>query len=113
MCLYANKVVSSSERYMRLEFSANQAFPSIVDDAEFYFTPGDALIQFRSARRSGPTDFGANRRRMDNIRVALNFESVSWETHTSDNLEVHRYSKHSFTGCVQLHGPQMSAWSAP
>ena len=52
------------------------ALPASVDDAEFYFTPGDALVQFRCARRTGFTDFGASRRRMDSIRIALKFESV-------------------------------------
>lgn len=33
-------------------------------------------MQFRCARRNGPTDFGASRRRMDGIRQALKFESV-------------------------------------
>lgn len=63
-----------------MEFEAANAFPSSVDDAEFYFTPGDALVQFRCARRDGPTDFGASRRRMDGIRVALKFESVRVQT---------------------------------
>lgn len=73
------KVVASSPRYLRVEFEAAKSLllPPSLDDAEFYFTPGDALVQFRSARRSGPADFGANRKRMDSIRIALNFESVS------------------------------------
>lgn len=71
------QVVASSPRYLRVEFEALDALTSSVDDAEFYFTPGDALVQFRCARRSGFTDFGASRRRMDNVRIALQFESVS------------------------------------
>ncbi|CAM9655331.1 unnamed protein product [Ectocarpus sp. 12 AP-2014] len=70
------KVIASSPRYLRVEFEARNAIPASVDDAEFYFTPGDALVQFRCARRNGPTDFGANRRRMDGIRQALKFESI-------------------------------------
>lgn len=69
-------MIASSPRYLRVEFEAANAFPASVDDAEFYFTPGDALVQFRCARRDGPTDFGACRRRMNSIRVALKFESV-------------------------------------
>lgn len=69
-------MIASSPRYLRVEFEAANAFPASVDDAEFYFTPGDALVQFRCARRDGPTDFGASRRRMDSIRIALKFESV-------------------------------------
>lgn len=75
-CDYAVQVVATSPRYLRVEFDAGKTLPASVDDGEFYFTPGDALVQFRCARRSGLTDFGANRRRMDGIRLALNFESV-------------------------------------
>lgn len=77
MACAAIQVVASSPRYLRVEFEAGKALTASVDDGEFYFTPGDALVQFRCSRRSGPTDFGANRRRMDGIRLALNFESVS------------------------------------
>lgn len=77
MACAAIQVVASSPRYVRVEFDAGKALPASVDDGEFYFTPGDALVQFRCSRRNGPTDFGANRRRMDGIRLALNFESVS------------------------------------
>lgn len=69
-------MVASSPRYLRVEFEAVDSLTPSVDDAEFYFTPGDALVQFRCARRSGFTDFGASRRRMDSIRIALQFESV-------------------------------------
>ncbi|CAM9188410.1 unnamed protein product [Ascophyllum nodosum] len=70
------KVVSAAPRYLRVEFKVADALPASVDDAEFYFTPGDALVQFRCARRTGFTDFGASRRRMDSIRIALKFESI-------------------------------------
>jgi hypothetical protein len=50
---------------------------SSVDDAQFYFTPGDVLVQFRSARRgNAPTDFGANRRRLEKMRIALGYEKL-------------------------------------
>ena len=70
------KVVASSPRYLRVEYEAAKALPASVDDVEFYFTPGDALVQFRCARRSGVSDLGAGRRRMDSIRLALKFEPV-------------------------------------
>lgn len=70
-------MVGSSPRYLRVEFNEKAAFSPAVDDAEFYFTPGDEIVQFRSARRNAPTDFGANRKRMDSIRIALNFEAVN------------------------------------
>lgn len=76
---FVSQVIASSPRYLRVEFESAQVISSSVDDAEFYFTPDDALVQFRCARRNGPTDLGANRRRMDSIRLALNFESVSFQ----------------------------------
>ncbi|MFH2201667.1 MAG: DUF1499 domain-containing protein [Elusimicrobiota bacterium] len=39
-----------------------------VDDAEFHFNDGDKTIRLRSASRIGYSDFGANRRRMEEIR---------------------------------------------
>lgn len=70
------KVVASSPRYLRVEYEATKALSASVDDVEFYFTPGDALVQFRCARRSGVSDLGAGRRRMDGIRLALKFEPI-------------------------------------
>ncbi len=39
-----------------------------VDDVEFRLRPGQKLIQLRSASRSGYSDFGVNRRRINRIR---------------------------------------------
>merc|ERR1712107_540802 len=48
-----------------------------VDDAEFFFAPDDTLIQFRAVRRGGAmSDFGANRKRMEQARIALGYEKV-------------------------------------
>ncbi len=44
-----------------------------VDDVEFLVDPGTQLIHFRSASRAGRSDFGVNRRRMEEFRKA--FES--------------------------------------
>lgn len=48
-----------------------------VDDLEFYFTPSDSIIQYRSIRREG-FDFLAreNRDRLEKIRKALRLESI-------------------------------------
>ena len=78
------KVVRQTEDYLRCEFRA-QTLPGqvdAIDDAEFYLTPDDATVQFRSARRpskltSSPLgDFGANKKRLETIRVALHWEKV-------------------------------------
>lgn len=60
-------------RYIRVEF---QNKDDTYDDAEFYFTPNDNTIQFRSFRRNKAFDWGENRRRIENLRISLNLESV-------------------------------------
>ncbi len=42
-----------------------------VDDVEFWFDPARQVIQVRSASRVGRKDLGANRARIEAIRVAL------------------------------------------
>jgi uncharacterized protein (DUF1499 family) len=42
-----------------------------VDDGEFYFPTEQNLIHMRSAARLGESDLGVNRRRLEQIRLAL------------------------------------------
>jgi hypothetical protein len=42
-----------------------------VDDVEFYFPSDKSVIHIRSASRVGDSDFGVNRRRLEQIRLAL------------------------------------------
>ena len=42
-----------------------------VDDIEFLHVPEQRLIEVRSASRTGYSDFGVNRRRVENIREAF------------------------------------------
>lgn len=42
-----------------------------VDDLEFVLVPAEQLIQVRSASRTGYSDFGVNRRRVERIRRQL------------------------------------------
>jgi uncharacterized protein (DUF1499 family) len=42
-----------------------------VDDTEFYFPPDEAIIHVRAAARLGESDLGVNRRRLEQIRLAL------------------------------------------
>jgi uncharacterized protein (DUF1499 family) len=42
-----------------------------VDDLTFYFPAGAKTIQIRSAARVGSSDLGVNRRRLEQIRLAL------------------------------------------
>ena len=41
-----------------------------VDDLEFWLNPTQAVIEVRSASRLGREDFGANRARLERIRLA-------------------------------------------
>jgi uncharacterized protein (DUF1499 family) len=42
-----------------------------VDDLEFYFPREESVIHLRSAARLGESDLGVNRRRLEQIRLAL------------------------------------------
>ena len=42
-----------------------------VDDLELHLRPAAGIIAIRSAARSGYTDFGVNRRRIESLRTAL------------------------------------------
>jgi uncharacterized protein (DUF1499 family) len=42
-----------------------------VDDVEFLFDDEAKTIHFRSASRTGRSDFGVNRRRMEDIRKLI------------------------------------------
>lgn len=47
-----------------------------VDDIEFHLRPGQGLIAVRSASRTGYSDLGVNRRRVEAIRQALKDRGV-------------------------------------
>ena len=74
-------VTDEDERYLRAEFRSAGPFggSGALDVAEFYFTPNDVLVQFRAARQGASgleQDFGANRNRLEQARVALGWEKV-------------------------------------
>jgi uncharacterized protein (DUF1499 family) len=66
--------VNDSGRYIRVEFVDRNT--AVVDDTEFYFTPGDCTIQYRSLRRDGVDLLNQNRNRIEAIRIALGFENI-------------------------------------
>ena len=69
------KAITDSDRYLRFVFVDKTTLQ--IDDCEFYFTLNDNTIQFRSSRRGkGVSDFGANRRRIEDVRQRLHFENV-------------------------------------
>jgi uncharacterized protein (DUF1499 family) len=60
------KLVEETEGYLHYEFTS--LLLRFVDDVEFVFDEGAKLVQFRSASRTGYSDLGVNRRRMEEIR---------------------------------------------
>jgi uncharacterized protein (DUF1499 family) len=60
------RMVRVEEDYIHAEFVSS--FFKFVDDVEFYFDPAQKLIQVRSASRTGYSDLGVNRRRIEAIR---------------------------------------------
>lgn len=62
-------VITEQGNYLHAE--ARSMVFRFVDDVEFLFYPGHKLIHVRSASRSGYSDLGVNRRRIERIRQAF------------------------------------------
>jgi uncharacterized protein (DUF1499 family) len=62
-------IVSQTDNYIHA-ISKSRIF-KFVDDVEFYFPSDKSVIHIRSASRVGDSDFGVNRRRLEQIRLAL------------------------------------------
>ena len=62
-----SKIVEERDSYIHAEFTS--AVWRFVDDVEFYFDEGAKVIHVRSASRLGKSDFGVNRKRVDEIRA--------------------------------------------
>jgi uncharacterized protein (DUF1499 family) len=60
------KIVSRTDTTIHAEFTSTVL--GFVDDVDFRFDTVDRRIDLRSASRVGYTDFGANRRRIEEIR---------------------------------------------
>lgn len=61
-----SRIVARSPTRMQVEFRSK--WMGFVDDAIFYF-PDAGVIHVRSAARTGYTDFGVNRKRIEKIRA--------------------------------------------
>jgi uncharacterized protein (DUF1499 family) len=59
-------VVTVTADYLHAIFRSRLGF---VDDVEFFRDTANAVIQMRSAARSGYWDLGVNRRRLETIRI--------------------------------------------
>jgi uncharacterized protein (DUF1499 family) len=59
-------LVKEEETYLHVEFTS--LLLRFVDDVELVFEDETKTVHFRSASRTGYSDFGVNRRRMEEIR---------------------------------------------
>ena len=59
------KIVTETDTYLHVEFRS--AVFRFVDDAEFFIDQKERVIHLRSAARTGYSDFGVNRKRMNQI----------------------------------------------
>lgn len=62
-------VIEQADHYIRVEFQTN--LMGFIDDGEFFFSPSEKLIHVRSASRLGESDLNLNRRRIEQIRLAM------------------------------------------
>ncbi len=60
-------IVAETIDYLHVEFRSK--FMGFVDDMEFWFPEDQPLIHVRSAARLGYSDFGVNRKRVQQIRA--------------------------------------------
>lgn len=63
------EVIEQTDNYIHA-LSKSRVF-KFVDDVEFYFPSDESVIHLRSASRVGESDFGVNRTRLEQIRLAL------------------------------------------
>ncbi|AFY41773.1 DUF1499 domain-containing protein [Nostoc sp. PCC 7107] len=63
------EVIEQTDNYIHA-LSKSRIF-KFVDDVEFYFPTDESVIHIRSASRVGQSDLGVNRRRLEQIRLAL------------------------------------------
>lgn len=64
------QIVTSDEHYLHAEFTT--LLFRYVDDGEFLLDADAHVIHFRSASRTGHSDLGLNRKRIDEIRLLFN-----------------------------------------
>ena len=67
-------IVEERADYLYAEFTSTLI--GYVDDVEFYFPPNEQVIHVRSASRLGYSDFGVNRKRIEDIRAKLTAAGV-------------------------------------
>jgi uncharacterized protein (DUF1499 family) len=63
------RTVSETDDYLHVEFTS--PLFRFVDDVEFLIDEKSGKVQFRSASRTGRSDLGVNRRRMEAVAAAF------------------------------------------
>lgn len=63
------KLVEEDEAYLHYEFTS--LLLRFVDDVEFLFDDDTKTVHFRSASRTGYSDLGVNRQRMEQVRALV------------------------------------------
>ena len=61
------RIVANHRNYIHAEFTS--FIFGFIDDVEFYFDDKTKRIHVKSASRIGYSDLGANRKRIENIRI--------------------------------------------
>ena len=64
------RIVTATETYLHAEFTS--ALFRFVDDVEFWIDTDTNTIHLRSASRLGKSDLGVNRKRIEELRRAIN-----------------------------------------
>ena len=67
--LSRTRLVEEDESYLHYEFTS--LLLRFVDDVEFLFDDDTKAVHFRSASRTGYSDLGVNRRRMEDVRALV------------------------------------------
>ena len=65
-----SRIITETGSYIHAEFTS--ALFRFVDDVEFFLDERAAVIQVRSSSRIGYSDLGVNRKRVEDIRAAIN-----------------------------------------
>ncbi len=63
------EIATQQENYIRVKSTSR--IMGFVDDTEFYLPEDEPVIHVRAAARLGESDLGVNRRRLEQIRFAL------------------------------------------
>jgi uncharacterized protein (DUF1499 family) len=68
------RIVTETGDYIHAECSS--AFFGFVDDLELHLRASQGIVAIRSASRLGQSDFGVNRKRVENLRSLLTKQGV-------------------------------------